>query len=240
MKAVMLSGGGIDSTTLLVYLRKKVLTETDDRLHILHVNYGQKAWAGEKQSIDFFAHKYDVPVKRIHMELWSLAQSCLLRGFPMARVEGDNLLEGRNCVLIALAGTYAAQIGASAVYVGFPGNQPNASLDPIPFLDQTWSATQVMQGVFSNCYHHARGTSDPILLRAPFVQRSKLEVLGMGVYGDIDILTRSYSCTEKGRRNWFRLFDAGKIRECGECLSCSKKRALIAELALAQHQQESK
>lgn len=198
-------GGGLDSTALLLFLRDRFRREP--KLHALHVNYGQKAYLAEARSVEYFCQKYDVPVKTMNVDLRSIAHAAILYGSSVGVKQEENRLEGRNVVLISLAATYASTIGAGVVYVGFHNEPVDA-----PFPDATLDFLRIMMPVLAKAYRPS------LLLDAPFVAMSRLEVLRSGLRRDEEILTRSYTCYEEG------------YQECGRCVHCKTKQEMLAQL----------
>lgn len=204
MSGVILLGGGIDSTSLLVWLRK---TSPELALSALHVNYGQKAFDSECHANYYFCTKYDVSLKHTRVQLGDIASSSILLGADMGREQIENRLEGRNITLISLAATYASTIGADRVFVGFHKEPTEA-----PFPDATFTAYANMYIVLRTAYKPA------LFLEAPFIKKTRLEVFETGLLLDYEIATKTFTCYEGG------------IEECGVCVHCQTKAAMVAKI----------
>lgn len=197
---VLLAGGGLDSTALLIWLAKQNV-----KIEAMHVDYGQKAWYSEHLAVEYFAEKYKLGrVKYVKCDLSQIGMASILRGSEMGAKATDNRLEGRNIVLMAMAATYAMTRGVDRVYVGFH-KEPNEQ----PFPDATVSALEAMNVV------GGYGYSTPIYFEAPFYQKTRLEIFQSGKYLDEDFVARSYTCYE------------GRINECGKCVHCLQKQEMM-------------
>lgn len=205
MKAVVLMGGGIDSTTLLVWLKKN---KPAIELTAFHVDYGQKAYESESGSVDYFCNKYDVPLEFMDCDLRFVANSAILRGTLLGKTQTENKLEGRNVILISLAATFARTIGADSIYLGFHKEPKEA-----PFPDATMHTVELMRDVLAYSYGQP-----PIAVVAPFSDLSRLEVFKKGLELDPEIETETFTCYE----------DEGE--ECGVCVHCQTKKEMLEQL----------
>jgi 7-cyano-7-deazaguanine synthase len=210
MSGVILLSGGIDSTSLLVWLLRR---HPDDILTALHIDYGQKAFDSEARANEYFCGKYGVPLKTIATDLRNIAFSNILQGSEVATKQEQNRLEGRNIILISLAATWASTTRATDIFIGYHKEPPNA-----PFPDATLAAYQNMDIVLRTAYR------PELHLLAPFAKLSRLEVFKTGLYRDNEIGTKTFTCYEGG------------VEECGECIHCSTKKQMLVELGLEQNQ----
>lgn len=201
MKIVMLTGGGIDSSVLLVWAKKQY------DVHLLHVDYGQKALAGERASVEYFAKKYDVPIKTLNIELNRIASASIMRGKALGSMQVENKLEGRNVILLGLAATYAATIDAQQIQVGYHAEPENA-----PFPDATLETLKAMEAVIKVAY------DSYIEISAPFGGFTRDEIFKLGLELDPETITKSFTCYEGGRK------------ECGMCVHCKTKKEILARL----------
>src|SRR6266704_5001545 len=206
MSGVILLGGGIDSTSLLVWLRK---LSPELPLNGFHVDYGQKAFAAEEKSNEYFCKKYAVLLKSTQMFLQNIAEASILRGALIGKTQQENKLEGRNIILIALAATYASTIGADKVFVGFHKEAEDA-----PFPDATWNTYECMGRVLTTSYR------PKIFLEAPFRHYSRLEVFKNGLTLDEEIATKTFTCYEGGEK------------ECGVCVHCKNKTKMMEQIGV--------
>lgn len=175
MSGVILLGGGLDSTALLLHLVK----EKKQTVTGFFVLYGQLADKLELKAINYWCDKLEVPVKVFNLPLGTIADSAILRnGKP-----GTNKLEGRNVILTMAAATYAATIGAEELYLGYHKEPENA-----PFPDATEEAAKAMQTVLDVAYKHR------IRLLAPFKHLSRTEIFRMGFALDEGIIDHTHTC----------------------------------------------
>lgn len=202
---VLLIGGGIDSTTLMVHLVRE-----GKKVHVLHVDYGQKAIGGEYDAIYYFTEKYKVPFHKTLCRLDDIAQAAILKNSPMGLKHVDNRLEGRNVILVGLAATLAHSLGSACVWTGF-----HKEPEDRPFPDATIEARDAMRLVLATAY----GT--PMRLQAPFWNKTRLEIFKYARELDPEIETRSYTCYEVPLVG----------RECGKCTHCQQKAEMQKELA---------
>lgn len=207
MSGILLTGGGVDSTALLVWLRK---LKPEERLTALHVDYGQKAVLGEKNSVSYFCKKYEVPVTYATISLELLAKAAILRGEKIGALEAQNCLDGRNVVLMGMAAIYAATLQVGTVYVGFHREPEDGN-----FPDATEQALSAMQEVIEKAYVWR------VRLEAPLQRFSRLEILRVGIAMDAEIADKSFTCYEAGEK------------ECGKCVHCQKKAWMLGRLACA-------
>ena len=200
---VLLAGGGLDSTALMIWLAKQ-----KKDIEVMHVDYGQKAWYAERLAVEYFAGKYGFLVKHVACDLTQVGSAAILRDQPMATEHTENKLEGRNTILIGLALTYAASRGMDTVYVGFHKEPEDA-----PFPDATEKFLEKMYMVAQYGYN------PPMAVLAPFWNKTRLEVFQTGKYLDDEFVRRSFTCYE------------GRINECGQCTHCLTKKEMVAACA---------
>jgi 7-cyano-7-deazaguanine synthase len=201
---LVLLGGGLDSTTLMVWLRKR--DETD--VSAIHFQYGQKADACELAACNHFCAKYDVPLYIIpfpHMHL--LGSSAILRTGHLGANPAENKLEGRNAILTMMAATFAAGRGMTTLHLGYHQEPPDA-----PFPDATSAALGAMQGVLDAAY------STRLYIRAPFHAMSRLRIVELARKLDPELLIESHTCYE------------GIVGGCGRCVHCLQKAAMLRHL----------
>lgn len=204
IRSLLLWGGGTDSTTLAVWLRKQEVP-----LLAFHVDYGQKSIVGERAAISYFAEKYSIPTFFFDCRMGDLCYSAIVKG-EEDNLKNDialNVLEGRNVTLLALACQYAVGADISDVYVGL-----NAEPLDRPFPDATieyWRSFQAM----IDCSFRPR-----MEIHAPFAGISRLEILRLGRSMDPDIGRKTFSCFE------------GITEPCGHCDHCVKQKEMFTAL----------
>jgi 7-cyano-7-deazaguanine synthase len=206
---VLLFGGGIDSAALLVWLRQQ-----GAQVAALWVNYGQKAWVGERSACRWFCDKYGAELRVVSMDLFDVTRGALLVGAE-ANTTNDparNKIEARNVVLVGLGAMLAASLGRQAVYVGY-----HAEPEDAPFPDATEEARQKM--------HELLGTAcrPPVGLFAPFAPYTREEILRAGLKLEPELADRSFTC-----------YESPTLVECGMCAHCERKRRMLTECAVSQ------
>lgn len=155
---VLLYGGGIDSTTLLAFLRSKGYDP-----HLLFFDYNQKANRLEEATM----LKWATPGKHktVKLDLSQLVTSNIMDGESLADTPSSNVLEGRNLIFLSLAAAWASTLNAPHVYLGF-----HAEPEGAPFPDATPeffnSANQVL----------AKGFVHNVQLKAPFQTWTRTQI----------------------------------------------------------------
>lgn len=206
---LQLSGGGLDSITLFLYL-----LELGEKFEVLHLNYGQKAFRGERAAVEYFCKKYAVALyqQESFFDLSSTHNILLTGEWP---TEGDsaeainqNRLECRNLVLLSYAASLVTSKGGGTIYVAFHSEPAHA-----PFPD----AGDPFRLAFNNMVRYA--TNFPVEVVAPFRLLSRERVFDMGYRRDRDYLTRSFTC-----------YESTVETECGKCAHCLKKQSMLKGL----------
>jgi 7-cyano-7-deazaguanine synthase len=139
LKSVILLSGGLDSSANLAFAH-----HFDDPVLALTVNYGQKAWPGEKKASEAFARHYRVPHRVLDLTwLGALGGSALTATGLTVPTLGDDKLDdlattkktaaqvwvpNRNGLFINAAAAIAESMGAQQVVVGF--NKEEAATFP--------------------------------------------------------------------------------------------------------------
>lgn len=197
MTGIILLGGGLDSTALLLHLKHR---DPDLPLIGMHFQYGQKADLLEYEAVVYWSSKFDMMLKVFDLKLSEISSSAILRGCNLH----TNKLEGRNVIFTMLAATYASLIDANELYLGYHKEPEDA-----PFPDATEMAAAAMQVVIQSAYKHQ------ITLRAPFMYKSRTEILRLGFKLDEELITHTHTCYEDVRGG------------CGTCAHCKQRMTMI-------------
>jgi 7-cyano-7-deazaguanine synthase in queuosine biosynthesis len=206
---LQLSGGGLDSISLFLYLK-----EIGVEFEVLHVNYGQKAFRGERAAVEYFCAKYGVPMfqQGTFIDLFSTHNILLMGEWP---TEGDsaeainkNRLECRNLMLLSYAASLVASKGGGGIYVAYHAEPEHA-----PFPD----AGDPFRKAFNKMLTQA--TDFPVEVLAPFRLLSREVVFDMGYRRDREYLQRSFTC-----------YESAVETECGKCAHCLKKQSMLKGL----------
>ena len=210
---VVIVSGGMDSVTLLHYLVK---TEARHPA-VMTFRYGQK-------------HVREIECAQYHAALLGceahlIADLNPLRGVfsgsalvdasvdvpTMADVEGDpqpiTYVPNRNMIFLALAAAYAESLGTSQVFYGAQRHD----------LYGYWDTTPDFLARVNEVYALNRKT--PVRIEAPFVRRSKADLLRMGFDLGVDY-GQTWSCYR------------GAEVACGQCPTCAERLQAFAEVGV--------
>jgi 7-cyano-7-deazaguanine synthase in queuosine biosynthesis len=202
---VVLLGGGLDSTAVLLYLRNR---RTPDMVG-MWIDYGQKAHKGELNAVKYFLSKYEIPLVKGKMPMNHIATASILSG-EVGKEASDNRLELRNLGLISYACILCASNGGGTVHLGFHQEPEGA---PFPDAQASWLETleKAIQLASPQMVH----------LSAPFQHMSRYAVLRQAYAIDEKIINHAYTCYEDPDK-W-----GG---ECGECVHCKQKAEMLERL----------
>ena len=199
-KAVVLFSGGIDSAVLAWHLRQQSY-----EVSLLSVNYGQRHHR-ELAAASSLATAGDFPWQLLHLpELRQvLASSCLTDARqaipdapPADPLQQATVVPGRNLLLLSLACACAARQGAEEVACGATATDAAIYRDcRASFLRAARDAAELSMG---------------ITIRAPFVHRSKADVVRLGRELGVP-LDLCWSCY------------AGGEAPCGACGACQARK----------------
>ncbi len=204
-KAVVLLSGGLDSSTLLFYLKKVLKIKSIFALTFL---YGQKhsreiqaaIWQAKDAGVlhhkiinisflkELLGNSTALTSKTIKIpEMASIPQKSL--------VQPPTYVPHRNLILLALAASYAEANGIQKVFYG--AQQQDAY--------GYWDCTQEFIVSLNNVLKLNRGK--PVKIIAPFAGWSKAKIIQLGLKLGVDY-SHTWTCY------------AGKKRICGKCPSC--------------------
>lgn len=207
IQAVVLLSGGIDSTTLLHFLRKELRIR---RVMALSFRYGQKH-SRELEMARQQAEAAQAEYREVDISFFS----DLVKGgsaltdpdMPVPSLEdvsSDQLdqpptyVPHRNIVLLSMAASCAEALGASEVFYGAQQQ------DMVGYWDCTAMFVARINCVLS------LNRNLPVVVRAPFVGKSKADVLKIGLEIGVDY-SHTWSCYRGG--------DA----PCRVCPSCRER-----------------
>jgi len=199
-KTVILLSGGMDSTTLVYYLRN-----LGREVYPISFSYGQKHTL-EVGAARFTCIKLGLPHKVLELKvLGEIAPSALTRPkieIPEGHYEAESMkltvVPNRNMVFLALATAYAIGIGAREVaYAAHSG-------DHTIYPDCRPAFIEAMSEAISLC-----DDSNPSLL-TPFKQMDKASILRLGLTLGVDY-SLTWSCYKGG------------TKACGKCGTCVER-----------------
>lgn len=201
---IVLFGGGLDSTGVLLHLIHNVKIDPD-RITLFHVNYGQKAVFQEQQAAQYFAVKYGTRVYSGTLDL-GFSKATIMHGTAIGVEAETNRLELRNLALLGYASSYAAsKYEDSILHVGFHV-EPTGS----GFPDAKTHYLQVLSTAI------AKATDRTVQILAPLHSMTRLEILDMAYAIDPEVETHSYTCYES--------------TQCGKCMHCQTKQQMFNEI----------
>lgn len=201
--SLLLAGGGIDSMTALVYLRKR-----DVQLHALFFRYGQTAEVQEAEACRYFCSKWDVPLHEVTIPMFMKSAISGAEG-ASALDPRQNRLEVRNFILVAYATQYAALLNVDALVLGFH-QEPRDSSNEYVFPDASPEFRYAVEAAAT------AALGRPLYVQAPFVAWERWEILRLGhVLAPDDLPYRAFTCYTP----------ASDGRACGQCAHCVQLRA---------------
>lgn len=201
-RAVVLVSGGMDSCVTSAIAR----TESDE-LAFLHISYGQRTEAKERQAFNDIADHYGVE-KRLDVSIAHLAMigGSSLTDEKIEVSEADlsskkiptSYVPFRNANMLAIAVSWAEVIGANAIYIGAVAEDSSGYPDCRPtFYD-----------AFQKTIDAGTKPGTRIALRTPIIQLSKSDIVKKGVELGAPLHV-TWSC--------YRSEDLA----CGTCDSCA-------------------
>lgn len=183
-RVVVAHSGGIDSTVLLY----DQLAASCDVVGF-GIDYGQRH-RRELEAAKTICADVGVPYHVANLDLW-----------PNPDASGaDPVIPGRNLILIAMAGAYAATVGASWVAIACHAGDYELFPD--------------CRGVFLEEAFRALRRGCGVGLRYPYVRLTKLDVVRRGVELGVPF-HRTWSCY------------VGGDQPCGDCLACRERREAL-------------
>ncbi|MFH1476028.1 MAG: 7-cyano-7-deazaguanine synthase QueC [Verrucomicrobiota bacterium] len=216
--AVILLSGGLDSSTLLHYVKSRLDFQA---LYALTIRYGQKhvreticavnqaraAGVAEHRQIDlsFFGA---LVAGASALTDPAIPMPALSELAPLQLDQPPTYVPNRNMLFLALAAAYAEAKGIADVFYGAQAQDRYGYWDCTPeFLDR-------MNAVLG------LNRRRPVILRAPFMRMSKSEILKIGL--DLGVnYAETWSCYR------------GAGTPCGVCPSCVERRAAFDALLIA-------
>jgi len=190
---VVLLSGGIESSTLLHQ-------EAAARIvYPLFVDYGQRAARREVAAAD-------AQTASLGLSLKSLDMSRVGEGFREGRERSLHVpLPHRNLPILALALSYAAQVGAARISLALNADD----------LQTYRSAGRA----FMQAFRALAATLEPVEVVTPLEDLSKAQIIREGYKLDVDY-AQTYSCL------------LGYPLQCGACPQCRKRRAAFTAAGL--------
>lgn len=200
--AICLVSGGMDSCVTAA-----IAAGQGDHLAFLHISYGQRTEARERQAFKDIADHYGVE-KRLDVSIEYLAKigGSSLTDEKIAVREADleskeiptSYVPFRNANMLSIATSWAEVIGAGAIYIGAVAEDSSGYPDCRP---EFYSA-------FQQTINTGTKPDTHIEIRTPIIELSKAEIVGKGIELNAP-LHLTWSC--------YRNEDLA----CGTCDSCA-------------------
>ncbi|MFL6373350.1 MAG: 7-cyano-7-deazaguanine synthase QueC [Pyrinomonadaceae bacterium] len=214
MRSVVLASGGMDSCVTAA-----IAARDCDELAFLHISYGQRTEARERQAFTHIADHYRVK-DRLNVSIEHLAKigGSSLTDERIAVTDADlgsteiptSYVPFRNANMLAIAVSWAEVIGASAIYIGAVAEDSSGYPDCRP---EFYKAFQQVINTGTKPDTH-------ISIRTPIIHLTKAEIVKKGV--DLDApLHLTWSCYRS------------ETLACGTCDSCALRLRGFAQAGIA-------
>lgn len=213
-KALVLLSGGMDSVTLLHYVRQRLLNPGEE-LYAISFNYGQRHW----REVEAAKAQVDLADVKIHfiieLDIFSplktasvlLDEEGILPSFEEASqpdVQPSTYVPFRNTVLLSIACAYAEAYKMKDVYYAAQESDYTGYWDCRPeYVDAMNKVTDI--------------SPLKIKIHAPFVDRTKFWILKEGINLGVDY-SKTWSCYKGGDLS------------CGECPACVSRLKAFEKL----------
>ena len=218
-KAIVLTSGGLDSTTVLAIARSEGF-----ELSALSVDYGQRH-RHELEAAERVARFFGVAQRLVvRVDLTAIGGSALTDqiAVPKRASEADlppgvpvTYVPARNLVLLSLALGWAETLGASDLFIGVNAVDYSGYPDCRPEFIRAFE-TAANLGLKASAE-----LGRPIRIHAPLARLTKAQIILKGVELGVDY-SITHSCYDPD--------DAG--RPCGRCDSCLLRRKGFCEAGL--------
>lgn len=205
-KCVIPVSGGIDSSTILHYVKEK-RTEFDE-IHTITFDYGQRHIKEVASAIDIVmgvvkSHKVvNIDFVKNLFKTSSLTNSDI-NVAKTSEVLGDpqtvNYVPNRNMILLSICTGYAESIGADTVFHGSAQVDSEAGY---------WDGSTEFLEQINNINKLNR--RDRVKIEAPLIELSKQQIIKLGLDCGLDF-KKTWTCYEGGDK------------ACGKCPACSSR-----------------
>lgn len=217
-QAVVLLSGGMDSATLLHYVKRRLQVV---KIHAVSFAYGQKhsreleMARRQARTVGVTAHR-EVDISWF-ADMVAGTSALTDRGLPvpdMSELDAESssqpctYVPNRNMIFLAVAAAYAEARGIADVFYGAQAQ------DEYGYWDCTVD--------FVSRINHLLGLNrrQPVTVHAPFAGKSKAEVLMLGLELGVDY-DQTWTCYRGG------------AEPCGTCPSCVERRKAFEKLDAA-------
>lgn len=213
-ETMILFGGGLDSGVLVERFAAS-------RPFLLHISYGQKAVAGERAALHYFAWKHSL--KWQEFDIPPLFPSSPLTNLEVVEDEkkhASNYIPGRNLLLASIAFSIASARGLRSILLGASPAPANSA-----FHDATQKFASLLNDLLWAAYphHHVRGSPNPPFVYMPLVSLDRTEYIRETLAVAPELFLRTFTCYES----------TDPRIECGRCVHCQQKESLAKALGAA-------
>jgi len=202
--ALVLLSGGMDSTTLLYYVKKTLLYT---KVETIGFDYSQR----HKIELEYakkIAKKVKVPFRIIKIDLRQFGGSPLTSETEVPRMKDDKqhltVVPARNSIFLSLATAYAEVKGLQDIFIGATiddfKSYPDCRSQFISLISKALSAGNNIRGVY-----------------APFANLSKFDVVSKGKVLQVPYVL-TYSCYE------------GLAKPCNQCDACVERNKVLQKI----------
>lgn len=220
-RAVILLSGGLDSATAY-----GCAVRDGYYVYPLNVQYGQRHFREHVSALAVTDHFHKkgagAPLRTVRVDFDAPIMGSALTDehieVPLDRSVSDvgdvpvTYVPARNIFLVGLAASYAEQINAECVYVGF-----NA-VDYSGYPDCRPEFVEAMEAALG------QGMKAPVRLCAPIIRHRKVEVVKLAFELDVPV-KHTWSCYNPQT-------DGANVRPCGQCDSCTIRCAAFAVMQI--------
>ena len=213
-KAIVLVSGGMDSCVTVA-----VAARESDELAFVHVSYGQRTEARERQASNDIADHYSVE-NRLDISIEHLAKigGSSLTDPSIAVTEADlaskeipsSYVPFRNANMLSIAVSWAEVIGASAIYIGAVAEDSSGYPDCRPEFYEA----------FQKVIDAGTKPDTRIEIRTPIIHLTKAEIVKKGIELNAP-LHLTWSCYRS------------ETLACGTCDSCALRLRGFAQAGIA-------
>lgn len=214
-KAIVLSSGGIDSTTAMA------MAKADGyEIYSISFRYGQRHYheleAAKRIAIALGAKKHLV----LDIDLSQIGGSALTDDIPVPKRRGETQMQdipvtyvpARNIIFLSYALSWAEVQGASDIFIGVNAIDYSGYPDCRPGFIQ---AFETMANLGTRAGVQGRG---PFKIRTPLIYLTKAQIIQKGIALGLDY-GMTHSCYDP----------ATDGKSCGECDSCILRKKGFAE-----------
>ena len=212
-RSIVLVSGGMDSCVTAALARAE-----NDELAFLHISYGQRTEARERQAFNDVADHYGIE-KRLDVSIEYLAKigGSSLTDENMSVTDADlasteiptSYVPFRNANMLAIATSWAEVIGAGSIYIGAVAEDSSGYPDCRPEF----------YAAFQQTINTGTKPDTHIEVRTPIIELSKAEIVRKGIELDAP-LHLTWSC--------YRSQDIA----CGTCDSCALRLRGFADAGM--------